>query len=215
VFFTVLILFWFIYFQYVRFLAPAFTILTLLSIAGLEKITRPESEGGSTPRWLGQIILGVAACAVSFNLYLIWDFWKEKAPGKYVTGEETRDQYLARNVPRYPMYQAMNKLPPESKVLFVYMRNLGYLAERPFHSDSVFEDFTLKNIMEQDGSPDGLRRQLRSLGITHLMFDRKYVFGKEAAFSPDHQTVLNGFLKNRARLLKQKDNFFLVQLVLD
>jgi len=213
--FTVLILFWFIYFQYVRFLAPAFTILTLLSIAGLEKITRPESEGVSTPRWLGQIILGVAACAVSFNLYLIWDFWKEKAPGKYVTGEETRDQYLARNVPRYPMYQAMNKLPPESKVLFVYMRNLGYLAERPFHSDSVFEDFTLKNIMEQDGSPDGLRRQLRSLGITHLMFDRKYVFGKEAAFSPDHQTVLNGFLKNRARLLKQKDNFFLVQLVLD
>ena len=215
VFFAVLILFWFIYFQYVRFLAPAFTILTLLSVAGLEKTTRPKSEDGSTPRWLGQIILGVAACAVSFNLYLIWDSWKEKAPGKYVTGKETRDQYLARNIPRYPMYQAMNKLPPESKVLFVYMRNLGYLAERPFHSDSVFEDFTLKNIMEQDGSPDGLRGQLRSMGITHLMFDRSYVFGKEARFSPDHQTVLNGFLKNRAQLLKQKDNFFLVQLVLD
>jgi len=187
----------------------------LLSVAGLEKITRPESEGGSTPRWLGQIILGVAACAVSFNLYLIWDSWKEKAPGKYLTGEETRDQYLTRNISRYPMYQAMNKLPPESKVLLVYMRNLGYLAERPFHSDSVFEDFTLMKIMKQDGSPEGIRRQLRSMGITHLMFDRKYVFGKEATFSPGHQTVLNGFLKNRAQLLKQKDNFFLVQLVLD
>ena len=215
VFFAVLMLFWFIYFQYVRFLAPAFTILVLLSVAGLEKITRPESEGGSTPRWLGRVILGVAACAVSFNLYLIWDTWKEKAPGKYVTGQETRDQYLTRNVPRYPMYQAMNKLPAESKVLFVYMRNLGYLAERPFHSDSVFEAHTLQSLLTQAPSPDGLHRQLRSLGITHLMFDRKYVFGKETAFSADHQTVLNGFLENRAQLLKQKDNFFLVQLVLD
>jgi len=213
--FAVLIFFWFVYFQYVRFLAPAFTILTLLSVAGLAKVTRPKSEGGSTPRWLSQALLGVAACAVSFNLYLIWDAWKEKAPGKYVTGEETRDQYLARNVPRYPMYQAMNKLPSESKVLFVYMRNLGYLAERPFHSDSVFEDYTLRSIMQQNGSPEGIRRQLRSLGITHLMFDRKYVFGKETAFSLDHQNALSGFLKNHAQLLEQKDNFILVQLVLD
>ncbi len=213
--FAVLIFFWFVYFQYVRFLAPAFTILTLLSVAGLAKITRPKSEGGSTPRWLSQVLLGMAACAVSFNLYLIWDVWKEKAPGKFITGEETRDQYLARNVPRYPMYQAMNKLPPESKVLFVYMRNLGYLAERPFHSDSVFEAYTLQTLLTQDSSPEGIRRQLRSLGMTHLMFDRKYVFGKETAFSPDHQAALSGFLKNHAQLLKQKDNFFLVQLVLD
>jgi len=215
VIFAVLIFFWFVYFQYVRFLAPAFTILTLLSVAGLAKITRPKSEGGSTPRWLSQVLLGMAACAVSFNLYLIWDVWKEKAPGKFITGKETRDQYLTRNVPRYPMYQAMNKLPSESKVLFVYMRNLGYLAERPFHSDSVFEAYTLQALLTQDSSPTGILRQLRSLGITHLMFDRKYVFGKETAFSPDHQAALSGFLKNHAQLLEQKDNFFLVQLVLD
>ncbi len=70
-------------------------------------------------------------------------------------------------------------------------------------------------IMKQDGSPEGIRRQLRSLGITHLMFDRNYIFGKETQFSRDHQAVLSGFLKSRAQLLKQKDNFFLVQLLLD
>ena len=215
VFFAVLFLFWFVYFQYVRFLAPAFTVLTLLSAAGLEKITRPKSEGGSTPPWLGRLLLGVVACAVSFNLYLIWNNWQEKAPGNYVVGKETRDQYLARSIPRYPMYQAMNKLPLESKVLFVYMRNLGYLAERPFHSDSVFEAHTLQALLAQDPSPDGLRRQLQSLGITHLMFDSKYVFGKQTAFPPDHQTVLNRLLEHRARLLHRVDDFFLYQLVLD
>jgi hypothetical protein len=213
--FTVLICFWFIYFQYIRFLAPAFTALTLLCVAGLEKVTRPTSDDGSPSRWLGQIVLCVVACGVLFNLYLIWDVWQEKAPAKYVTGQETRDQYLARNIARYPMYQAMNQLDPKARVLLVYMGNLGYLAERSFHSDSVFEAHTLQTLLAQNATADGLRRQLQSLGITHLMLDRNYVFGKEAAFPPDHQTTLNRFLKSRAQLLKQKDDFFLYRLVLD
>jgi len=213
--FTVLIFFWFVYFQYVRFLAPAFTALTLLGVAGLEKITRSPSERSSPPRRLGQILLSVVACGVLFNIYLIWDVWQKKAPAKYVAGVETRDQYLARNIPRYPMYQAMNRLGPESKVLLVYMRNLGYLAERPFHSDSVFEAHTLQTLLTQDASPGGLRRQLQSLGVTHLMLDRNYVFGREAAFSPDHQAALNRFLKNRGQALKQRGSFFLYRLVLD
>ncbi|MDH5790374.1 MAG: hypothetical protein OEZ27_07260, partial [Nitrospinota bacterium] len=213
--FAVLIFFWFVYFQYVRFLAPAFTVLTLLCVAGLEKITRPKSEGGSTPHWMSQILLGVVVCGILFNVNLIRESWQKKAPGKYVTGEETRDQYLTRNIARYPMYQAMNQLDPKAKVLMVYMGNLGYLAERPFHSDSVFEAHTLQTLLAQDASPNGLRNQLKSRGFTHLMFDRNYVFGKDSAFTPDHQARLNGFLNHHAQLLKQKDNYFLLQLVLD
>ena len=213
--FTVLICFWFVYFQYVRFLAPAFTALTLLGVAGLEKITRPTSGDGSLLRWLGQIMLCVVACGVLFNLYLIGDIWQKKAPAKYVTGQETREEYLTRNIPPYPMYQAMNALDPEAKVFLVFMRNLGFLAERSFHSDSIYEAHTLQKILAQDASADGVRRQLQSLGITHLMLDRSYVFGKGAAIPPAHQTALNRFLKTRGKLLKQKDDFFLYRLVLD
>jgi hypothetical protein len=211
--FSVLICFWFVYFQYVRFLAPAFTVLSLLCVAGLEKITRPSPD--SPPRRLSRILLGVAACGVLFNFYLIWDVWQHKGPVKYVSGTETRDQYLARNIPRYPMYQAMNQLDPESKVLLVYMRNLGYLAERSFHSDSIFEAHTLQTLLAQDASPGGLRRQLKSLGISHLMLDRNYVFGREAAFPPSHQAALHQFLTNHTQALKQMHHFFLYRLVLD
>ena len=212
---AVLICFWFVYFQYVRFLAPAFAALTLLCVAGLEKITQPRPERDFPPRWLGQILLTGVACGVLFNLYLIWGVWQLKAPGRFITGQETRDQYLTRNILHYPMYQAMNRLDPESRVLLIYMRNLGYLAERSFHSDSVFEAHTLQTLLVRDASPNGLRRQLKSLGITHLMLDRNYVFGKNAALSPDHQTALNRFLNNRAQVLKQMDHFFLYRLVLD
>ena len=213
--FTVLICFWFVYFQYVRFLTPAFTALTLLCVAGLAKATRPPSDSRATPNRLGHIMLGVAACGVLFNFYLIWNIWQEKAPIRYVVGKESRDQYLARHIPRYPMYQAMNQLTPDSKVLLVYMRNLGYLAERPFYSDSVFEAHTLQTLLTQDSSLDKLLRRLKSMGITHLMLDRNYVFGREAAFPPEHQTALKQLLANHGQVLKQQGSFFLYRLVLD
>ncbi len=215
VFTAILIIFWFIYFQYVRFLAPAFTALTLLCAAGLEKATRPEPETHPSSPWWGHLVLGVVACGVLFNLNLIRENWQKKAPAKYVTGQETREQYLARNIPPYPMYQAMNELDPEAKVLLVYMRNLGYLAERSFHSDSFHEAHTLQKILERDASVEGIRGQLQNMGITHLMFDRTFVFGQITAVSSAHQTALSGFLKSRGNLLKQMDDFFLYELVLD
>ncbi|MCH7650884.1 MAG: hypothetical protein IIA63_06965, partial [Nitrospinae bacterium] len=214
VFAGVLLLFWFIYFQYVRFLAPAFMALTLLCVAGLDRVTRPRS-GEHTSHLPGKIYLGVLALGVLFNVSLIWETWHQKNPGLYVAGQETRDQYLSRNIPRYPMYRAMNGLDPEAKVLLVYMGNLGYLAERPFHSDSVFEAHTLQAMLARDASPEGLRRQLKNLGITHLMFDRTFVFGKGAAIPPAHQPALHGFLKTRGKLLKQMDDFLFYELVLD
>ncbi len=216
VFAGVLLLFWFVYFQYVRFLAPAFTALTLLCVAGLERATRPISpDDNALSRVLKKVLLGMVACGILFNLSLIWETWHKKNPGLFVAGQETRDAYLSRNIPRYPMYQAMNGLDPKTKVLLVYMRNLGYLAERPFHSDSVFEAHTLQAMLARDASPEGLLGQFQSLGITHLMFDRNFVFGKDAAFSPAGRSALNRFLENRARLVKQSGDFFLYRLVLD
>ena len=212
---ALLILFWFVYFQYARFLAPAFTALTVLSVFGLERITRadPGSSGGN--RWMGPIIFGVLACGVVYNLGLIWEMWNKKAPHSFLTGRETRAQYLARNVPPYPMYQAMNNLPAESRIFLVYMRNLGYLAERPFYSDSIFEAHTLQTLLQQDDSVEGLRRQLKDKGFTHLMFDRAFVFGQGGALPPHGQAALEAFLKQRGKRVKQMDSFFLYELVLD
>ena len=215
VFSAILMLFWFIYFQYVRFLAPAFTALTLIGVASLDKATWPGPEARSSPRWPGRILLGMVACGVLFNLFLIGERWQKLAPAKYLTGQETREQYRARNIPPYPMYQAMNALDPEAKVFLVFMRNLGYLAERSFYSDSIYEAHTLQKILERDASQEGILRQLQAPGITHLMFDRSFVFGQGAAIPPAHQAALSGFLKARGKLLKQKDDFFLFELVLD
>ena len=213
--FGILMLFWFVYFQYVRFLAPAFTALALVSVFGLERATRSEPDTSTAGRWSRILFFLVLACGVVFNLNLIWKMWSKKAPYKFIAGLETRDDYLVRNVPPYPMYQAMNELSPESHVFMVYMRNLGYLAERSFHSDSIFEAYTLQAMLRKDDSVEGLGRQLKASGFTHVMFDRSFLYGPGGALTPKGQAAWKAFLNQRCKLLNQRNSFQLYALALD
>ena len=211
---AVLMVFWFIYFQYIRFLAPVWTLLALLLVTGWERLMQ-HPRGAAVAGWRKAVPFLVAT-AVIYNLSVIADTWSHKDPLKYLTGQETRDQYLSRNVPRYPLYAAMNnQLAPDAKVFFVYMRNLGYLAERDFISDSVFEAHTLQEMLRQDSSPDGLHEQMKRLGATHIMFDFNFIFGPDAAFSQEERVGFKDFLNTHARRVAGENPFFLYAFVLD
>ncbi|MCH8209228.1 MAG: hypothetical protein IIA62_09305 [Nitrospinae bacterium] len=223
--FGVLLVFWFIYFQYIRFLAISFPFFTLLCVYGLEAMTRPAPDeehssalSGSPDRvsaWQ-KGFLALVAGGVLFNLSLIAKDWNRKAPLDFLAGLESRDQYLTRHLRIYPMYKTMNqKLPQDAKVLFVYMRNFGYLAEREFISDSIYEDHTLKEIMRIDKSVEGMLRQFKIRGITHLMYNNKFVFGKDSAFLPYETAMLKSFIDTHGKLAVNKNEFYLYSFMLD
>jgi len=79
----------------------------------------------------------------------------------------------------------------------------------------VFEAHTLQKILENDRSVEGILRQLKELGITHLMFDNNFVFGEDPAFTPDQQAALKAMLSSRARLVENKNEFYLYSFMVD
>ncbi len=218
--FLILLIFWFIHFQYIRLLAPAFSFLTVLSMAGLHTFLKSDHGNSSTPeapdkmpwRLFGRnnLIPLALACGVAFNMTLVIKEWSRIGPIPYLAGIETRDSFLARIIPAYPMYQSINRnLGPNDKVLLVYMRNLGYLCNRPFISDTFFEAHTLKTMLQEDGSVEGLSTQMKSKGISHLAFNNRYVFGEDSALSSSEQKVLKNFLNQRARFVEREKEFYL------
>ncbi|MCH8157107.1 MAG: hypothetical protein IID18_05040, partial [Nitrospinae bacterium] len=211
---TVLMIFWFIHFQYIRLLAPAFAFLAVLSVAGLQSFTSHHSTGVvATPGRSfirNKLVPAALVCGIVFNLTLVVKEWNRIQPVPYLTRQETRDAFLARNIPAYPLYQSVNRnLGPRDRVLFVYMRNLGYLSDRPFISDTFFEAHTLQTMLKEDASADGLSIQMKAKGITHLLFNNRYVFGSDSAFSPTEKEALKEFLNGRAKLVEGRNGFYL------
>ncbi len=211
--FGVLIIFWFSYFQYVRFLTPSFTLLTLMLVYGLESTLRSVNLFKiSTIIRSTAFILTILG--VSYNISLVGELWWKINPVNFLAGKETKEQYLTRNISVFPMYQEMNKkISPNSKVLFIFMRNLGYLAERKFISDSVFEAHTMQKLLQRISTPKDLASRLKKVGVTHLMFDYRYVWGNNSAFSLEEQTLLRQFLDDWCKKLSETNSLFLFEVM--
>lgn len=215
--FAVLLIFWFIQFQYVRFLTPAFTVLTLLLTYGFSRMMLKADEVQSRAfSWIKHAIPVFVSMGITYNLSLIIPDWNRANPLPYLLGQQSREQYMAAHIPVYPMYQAMNRhLSKDDLALLVFMRNFGYLSERNFIADTLFEAHTLQTILGQRPSLENVVQQFRSRRITHLVFDNNYVFGKYSAFTGEQLEVLREFLNSHATLVERKNDYFLYRFVID
>ena len=103
----------------------------------------------------------------------------------------------------------------KDKVLLVYMRNLGYLMDRPFYSDTLFEAHTLIKIIDEGVYAEDIIIRLKKLGITHILFNYQFVFGESSAFSLGERAILKNFLIRHAEQISRKNEFFLYRFMLD
>ena len=92
------------------------------------------------------------------------------------------------------MFQHINTdLPSDAKIFFIYMRNLGFLCNRTYYSDSMFESHTIEKILARCETPFEVYEALRARGITHILYDIAYVFGPFSTFSEAGKTLFAEF----------------------
>ena len=121
--------------------------------------------------------------------------WFRVNPLSYLLKRETREQFLTRQIRAYPSYQDANKMLTEKdKLLMVYMRNLGYLMDRPFLSDTFLESHTLSEIIDKGVYAADIINRFKEQGITHALFSFDYVFGKKSALTIGERAIFKNFL---------------------
>lgn len=212
--FLVLLVFWFIQTQYIRLLAPAFAFLSILLVQGLEQGYQKHAASiGKNEKYFLTLLLTMG---LLFNTSIIVKEWLRVQPLSYLLNKENRDQFLTRQISAYPMYRdTNNRVEQKDKVLLVYMRNLGYLMDRPYYSDTFFEAHTLKKIIDDGVYAEDILMRLNKLGITHILFNYQFVFGENSAFSLGERAILKNLLVRHAEQISRKNEFFLYRFVLD
>ncbi len=212
--FFILMVFWFTQTQQARLLGTAFAFLAILSIKGLEEwFSSQKSNVGEKEK---TFLLAVLVLGLTFNTSLIAKTWAQIQPLPYIFQKESREPFLMRQIPAYPVYLSANHIvEQDEKILLVYMRNLGFLMDKPFFSDSIFETHTLKEIIDEEVYAGDIINRLKSMGITHILFNHEFVFGKYSAFSPGERGILKNFLARHAQRILVKNEFFLYRFVLD
>ena len=74
--------------------------------------------------------------SAAFHGFYLWRYVQEVAPLSYVTGQESRDAYLTRFLPDYPVFQYVNReLPATAKIYLLFVGRRGYYCERDYFHD--------------------------------------------------------------------------------
>lgn len=214
---VVLFIFWLFSSEQARYLLPALPGLAVAVVAsGPLLADRYGEKSGGLLEWT-LVGVGLAGTLV----ILAW--FMQQNPLRVVLGGESRGDYLARRLDYYPYYELVNReLPAQARVWLINMRRDTYNLERPYFSDYMFEDYTLKKYVDEAASVEELRRRVRADGITHLLVRHDLLLDTSRSPIIDERRapeenrakmrLLVSFLLDGTRVIRRDDRFMLIEL---
>ena len=199
-------MFWASSAQQIRYLIPVMPFLAMMTAYILSYYR--------SRRGLAALLAVFVAGSLAFNGYHVVKDFMGIRPLKVITGREDKDAFLKRLIPSYTMFQYVNtQLPEDSKLFFIYMKNLGYLCDRPYYSDSMFESYTIEKILAHAATPEDVYLALEEKGVTHILYDIHYVLGHMSTLSAEEKDMFLTFQKEYLALIKtDQGRYFLYRL---
>jgi len=189
----------------IRYISPIIPPLVILSIFGCRKMTGTIRKFNSRPSQnIGlAVIFFILSFALWLNAYYILNQYKYVSPFSYLNGTLSRDQYINKYRPEYPVMQYINKnLPEDAKILFIYLGNRAYYCDREYVFDMNNNRSTLRQLVKKSDRPEKILSGLKEMGITHLLINYD-IFDRwvKDSFTIKEQELLKGFFEKHIRLL--------------
>jgi hypothetical protein len=159
-------------------------------------------------------LFAVLSCFAAFNGYYLWRYFRDVAPLRYLTGQESRTAYLARTLPEYPAFHYLNReLSPTAKIYLLFMGRRGYYCEREyFHDGGELPGFLLRAIQSAK-EPADVARRLKTLRLTHLLVrDELLIRFLRDNLKPAQQRLWDAFTANHLKTLFRERGYSVLQL---
>lgn len=191
-----------------RLLFPAFPALAIAAGTGLETLSDfrlPQFSLSRFARLLTGIVLGLTLLGQTLDLISL-------DPFSYLTGFQTRNEYLAERLTPIGYYDAMRSLAPlpaTSKVLFLWEPR-SYYADTAAKvvPDALLDRFG--DLVFRYGEPESILSYLRAQGYTHILLNRSglnyYASTQYDPITPRQVATLDQLLAQDFRLVSSADS---------
>ena len=146
----------------IRYILPIVPPLVVLFVYGVFNIYLSIKQ----PAYLVAVLVFFAA----FHGFHLWRYIEEVAPLRYITGQESRDAYLTRFLPGYPVFAYINReLSPRAKIYLLFVGRRAYYCERDYFHDGGELPGLLLSAIQSAKDPVQIVETLKTKSITHLM----------------------------------------------
>ncbi len=185
----------------VRFLLPVIPVLAVLLVHGI---------AGLRSRPLTLIVVLLTALNLAVGIRAV----ARLGPVGYWSGHESRDSYLTRNVPSYPVHREVSQIVgPGQSVFIVAGYNYAYYLDCSWRADFVFTDYRFALVLEQARTTADIWSFLKSQGSTHLLLNYRVLSHPVAGLPDKDLRKLREFLQRHTREVYRRGEFQLFELL--
>jgi 4-amino-4-deoxy-L-arabinose transferase-like glycosyltransferase len=196
----------------IRYVAPIIPPLVILATLGLHQLTQMAiNRKTANPTWIGSgFIIVVVTIIISLNALYVLKQFRYVDPFSYISGQMSRDTYIAKYRPEYQIYQYANRhLPDDVKILGLFLGKRRYYSER----DLLFDVSEFKKYTNSSDSEKIFLKKLREKGYTHLII-RFDLFNQWTSrqFEDAKKNMLKIFFSKYVKHILAKDGYGLFEL---
>ncbi len=217
--------------QSTRYFLPALPLFYIAASYGLEWFAKKNFTDKIT--WRAAVTFAlVISC---FNAYPAFVEFVKKEPAAYLSGYETKESFLDRNLPVYSCATAYNEILKNSTgeiMLAPLYEPRTYYFNKNYTWNDVFEPTPFEDVetIDKDGNitdhfpfktPGELKKHLAAKKITHMLIGKpqlkqflSYIEkpDDEKPPKPERKELFSKFLKEEARLIHQKNGYALYSI---
>lgn len=189
---------------------PAFVILATFGIHNLSAKLK-ETRGSAVSNRLISLLVIIA---LAYNGLYIFQQFKRIEPLTFIFGDISREQYLTKRLPEYPIIKFANEnLGSGTRILAIYGGYRGYYYDHPVIFEPDGKRFRIGTLTEKSSAPAEISDGLKQPGFTHLVI-RFDLFTTMANQNLDKEKIglLNEFLTGYTSQLARNDHYGLFEL---
>ena len=205
----------FVFFQVdmrIRWISPIIPPLIILSMYGLEELYSLGRDADL--RWkrvfYSAAVVIIPLVMLSVNARYIQSLWSKVDPLPYISGQESRGDYINRFRPEYEVIKHINQhLSGDAVILCLFIGNRIYYFDRHIRWNKNL----IEKVVASSESIDEIENGLRQAGITHLMirYDLTNVWANNR-FNQKKQALLERFFEKHVKLIKSYGGYGLYEI---
>jgi 4-amino-4-deoxy-L-arabinose transferase-like glycosyltransferase len=155
----------------IRYILPILPFMTILAVTGIRNgVEWLSGRRQSALRLAGRAVPCAVALLIAANLFYLGNQFAAIHPLPYILGEESRDEFLSRQVGSYPATAFINRsLPDDAVIYLLFLSGRGYYLDRDYIHHVGLEAAIVKAMARSSTDAATLGSFLRSLGGTHLL----------------------------------------------
>lgn len=172
-----------------RFLFPVLPVLSFLVVLGIDK-------------WNKRTGYFILCGLMIFNAAMgIREIWKQD-PLPFWLKRESRDQFLSRQLPSYPIFQVANRdIGPADGVYLINAKNYVYYLNVPWRADFVFERLSLDRYLKGIDRPEQVGAFFKQRRCNYFLIDEIYAQSPSWGFESREGELFWSFVRSRSVLL--------------